>query len=292
LNVLFGGQIIYYNKSMVRKAGLEDPYELWKRGEWTYARFRDHAIKMTAKDARGRFARFGCIIPTFPMTTQVIRAFGGDVLTDDLKRCRLGEPEAIAAYQYLADLRWKDKCAPTPAQSANSQFTFESGKVGMQIEWMGMAPRFRQVIKDFDWDICPVPIGPGGKGMLVKGNQLVMYSGTKHPKEAYRFLRFMTGERVERELYIGHRRSAPTRREIAYSDEFLQSKAPPYQMQTFLHTLENGKPLPINERWSEWTQAANMELDNLFSGRELDAAKVLKRAAAKVDEVLADEEGF
>lgn len=294
LNVLFGAQIIYYNKTMVKAAGLEDPYQLWKRGEWTYERYRRHAIAMTKFGSDGRPKQFGCIIPSFPLSAQVIWAFGGDMLNEDATKCRLGEPGAIAAYQFLNDLRWKDRCTPTPAQAANSQFTFESGKVGMITEWMGLTPRYRSVIKDFEWDVCPVPVGPAGpgKGMVLKGNQLVIYAGTKHPDAAWRFAKFITGEEVERALYVGLRRSSPTRVAIARSKEYLESKLPPFQMDTFLYTMENGRQLPITPRWSEWTTVASMEIDNLFSGREQDAAKVMKRAAARVDEVLADEEGF
>lgn len=292
MNVLFGGVILYYNKTMVRKAGLEDPYDLWKRGEWTYDRYRQHAIAMTKFDESKRPVQFGCLIPGWPYTVAVIRAFGGDLLTPDGKKSRLGEPGAVSAYQFLTDLRWKDHCAPTPAQSANSQFTFESGKLGMQFDWMGMSPRFRKVIKSFDWDVCPLPSGPAGFDTIVKGNQMVIYSGTKYPEASWRFVRFMTGPEVEKELYIGHRRSAPTRKAVAYSPEFLNTKEPPFQLDTFLRSLEKGKELPITERWSEWTTALTTEQDKLFTGSERDASVVMKRAAQKIDEILADEEGF
>ena len=292
MNVLFGGVILYYNKKMVREAGLEDPYELWKRGEWTYDRYRKHAIAMTKFDGNKRPTQFGCTVPGWPYTVAVIRSFGGDVLTPDGQKSRLGEPEAVNAYQFLADLRWKDHCAPTPSQSANAQFSFESGKLGMQFDWMGMSPRFRSVIKDFDWDVCPLPSGPAGFNTIVKGNQMVIYKETKHPEAAWRFVRFMTGPEVEKDLYVGHRRSAPTRRALAYSPEFLNSKEPPYQLDTFLRSLEKGKELPITERWAEWNSALATEQEKLFTGSERDASTVMKRAAAKIDEILADEEGF
>ena len=45
LNVLFGGTVIYYNKTMVAKEGIEDPYLAWKNGHWTYQQFIDTAVK-------------------------------------------------------------------------------------------------------------------------------------------------------------------------------------------------------------------------------------------------------
>ena len=32
LNVLFGGTVIYYNKTMMARAGVEDPYVSWSKG--------------------------------------------------------------------------------------------------------------------------------------------------------------------------------------------------------------------------------------------------------------------
>ncbi|MGV3613915.1 MAG: ABC transporter substrate-binding protein [Fimbriimonas sp.] len=292
MNVLFGGMILYYNKTMVREAGLEDPYQLWKQGKWTYDRYREHAIAMTKRGEDGKVKQFGCVIPGWPYLVSVVRAFGGEILSADGKRSLLGEPESVRAHQFLADLRWKDKCAPTPAQAANAQYTFESGKVGMQFDWMGLSPRFRNLIKDFEWDVCPLPTGPGGFSSVVKGNQMVIYRESKHPEAAWRFVRFMTGVKVEKDLYIGHRRSAPTRRAVAYSPEFLETKAPPFQMDTFLRTLEGGEQLPITSRWSEWTTVLATEHEKLFSGSERDAGTVMRRAARRIDEVLADEEGY
>ncbi|HEY0865998.1 MAG TPA: sugar ABC transporter substrate-binding protein [Fimbriimonas sp.] len=292
LNVLFGSVILYYNQAMVRDAGLEDPYALWKRGEWTWDRFRNYAQSMSRFDERQRPKRYGCTVPPFPLTTPVVWAFGGDLLTEDGTKSLVGQKGAVDAYQFLADLRWKHRCAPTPAQSANAAFTFESGKVGFEFNWMGMAPRYNQVIKGFDWDIVPLPKGPFGGRSIVKGNQLIVYRETKHPEAAWRFLRFMTSRGVETELYAVKRRCFPTRKDVAYSDDFLKPKTRPYQTDVFVKAVESAKELPIGPRWGEWTNAFNMEVDNLFSGRERDASVVMKRAEAKVNEVLADEEGF
>jgi len=292
MNVMFGGEIVYYNKTLIREAGLEDPYELWKRGEWTYDRFRRHAIAMTKFDKNGKPLRFGCAIPTFPMSVPIIWAFGGDLLTPDWTRSTVGSDGTIRAYQYLADLRWKDRCAPTPAQSANAQFNFESGKLGMEINWSGSAPRLRKVVKDFEWDICPMPKGPYGGTTMVKGNQLVISKETRHPEASWRFIRFMTGPVVETKLYAEIKRNFPTLRSVAYSKTFLEDPLPPSNKRAYIQAVENARELPITARWGEWTTAFNAEQDNLFSGRERDAAKAMKRAESKINEILADEEGF
>lgn len=292
LNVLFGGVMIYYNKSLVRQAGLEDPYELWKRGEWTWDRFRSHAKAMAKMDERGKPVRFGFNVPSFPMYASIIWGFGGDLLSKDGKKSLVDQPGTIKALQFLADMRFEDHSCPTPAQSANSQFTFESGKIGMEFNWMGMSPRYRTLIKDFEWDVCPVPMGPEGGSTCVKGNHLVIYKESRHPEAAYRFIRFMTSPEIERELYIVNRRSMPTRRALAYSEDYLKTDKPPFHNDVFVKSIENGRVLPITDRWNEWNSVYNSEIDNLFSGRERDAGVVLRRAAKKINDVLSEEEGY
>ncbi len=291
LNQQFGAEIIYYNKRLVRRAGLEDPYSLYLKGGWTWEAFRRYAQAMTSFDPNGHPTAFGCAIPIFPMNVPVLWAFGGDLLQADGKHCRIGEPGVAKAYQFLADLRWRYRCAPTPAQEANSAFTFESGKLGMLLNWSGMTPRYR-TIKSLDWDICPLPKGPFGGASMVKGNQLVVYRETRHPEAAWRLERFLTSRPVETELYINRRRNFPTRKDVAYSPEFLQTDLPPFHTRAFVQAVEGARPLPIDARWAEWSRELKNAEDDLYSGRERNAASSMASAARRIDAVLAGQEGF
>ena len=296
LNVLFGGNLIYYNKNMFREAGLEDPAEMAKQGRWKWDEFRKCAIKMTKKGADGRPIQFGFGAPgssfTFPGLACLIWGYGGDMLDKSLKHAVFDCPGAIKAFQMIADFRWKDHCCPTQTQGENSIYTFEGGKLGMVFDFMGLTPRYRKVIHKFQWDVCPVPRGPFGNSTLCKGNQLVIFSETAHPAEAWGFERFMTSEATEDELYVKLRRCFPTRKAMAYSPGYLKSELPPFNNWAFVDAVEHSRPLPINDRWSEWTTEFDSEIDNLIAGREHDAAAVLRRAKKKVDKVLAEEAGF
>ncbi len=296
LNVLFGGVIIYYNKAMFRQAHLEDPAQLARQGKWTWDQFRKDAIQMSAQNSDGHPKQFGFGPPvssaTFPVLACALWGNGGDMLDPSLTHAVFDSPKAAAAFQMLADFRWKDHCSPTQAQGENSLFTFESGKLGMVFDFMGMTPRYRKVIHKFDWDVCPVPSGPYGHPTLCKGNQLVMYSETKHPQEAWEFQRFVTSKDTEEDLYVQRRRCFPTRVDVAHSKEYLESNLPPFNNWVFVDAIEHSRPLPINDRWAEWTNEFNSEIDNLIAGRERDAAKVLKRAKKRVDKVLSEEPGF
>lgn len=292
INVLFGGGIMFYNKKILAEEGLEDPYELWKRGEWNYDKVLEYAKKCTQFDSTGRPIQFGINMPPMPFYIGVLQAFGGKLLSDDLQKSALTSPESIQAMQWISDLRWKHKCSPTPSQSANSAFSFETGKLALAFDYVGMSSRYREMITRFDWDICPMPMGPKGDSFFVKGNQLVMARETKNPDAAWRFMKFVNGPIAERILYIQERRQSPTRRALAQSDDFLKPKEKPFNMDAVALTVAKGKILPIGPRWPEVMQTLSPELDNLFAGREQDAATALKRASEAVDKMLAEDPGL
>ncbi len=290
-NTMFGPELMYYNKTLFKRAGLEDPYVLYKSGEWTWAKMLEDAVALTKKNKDGRVVQFGCTVPKFPMNVPVIWAFGGDYLTPDRKHSLVGSDGTARAYQFLADLRWKYHVAPTPAQAANSAYTFDGGRVAMDFNWSGMTPRYRAVLKD-EWDVCPLPRGPVGSATMVKGNQIVVYKGSKHPKAAWRLLKFLTSAYVENELYVKNRRNMPTRIAVANSPEYLDTTKPPFQTRAYLEALADSRTLPINERWAEWTTVFLAAEDDIYSGRHPDIARRLKEAQRQIDAVLADEEGY
>ena len=292
LNVLFGGTVIYYNRTMVGRAKIEDPYVLWSKGEWTYQKFVETAVALTKKDSSGRNTQFGVALPIFPAWAPLVYGFGGDLLNDAHTASRLSDPQTVEGLQFIADLRYKYACAPTPAQAANAGFTFEGGKLGMSFDWMGMTPRYRKVVKDFDWDVVPIPVGPKSGQTIVKGNQLVIPKHCQNPQAAWRFARFITSPKIENLLYVKNRRCFPTRKAVAGSKEFLESWLAPTQIHVFLDAVKGGKQLPIDDRWSEWTVAMNNELDFLWNGRERDAKAVAERASKAVNKVLSEEPGW
>ncbi len=292
VNVLFGSLILYYNKDLFKKNGLEDPYESYKKGRWTWARFREDAIKITHTDGNGEPDSVGCPLPDLPAQAVTLYGFGGDFLSADHKKSVLTSERAVDAYQFWTDLIWKDHAAPTPAQAANSAFAFETGKTGMALNFMGMSPTYRNTISKFQWDVCPPPSNGQDKFDLVKGNQLVVSANCRHKAAAWRFVKYMVSAPVETILHAQYRRAFPTRFDVTGSRAYLRSDTPPYQIDAFVESVKHARPLPIDDRWSEWTQELNSETDNLWSGRDKNARTVLTRASAKIDKVLSEAPGF
>jgi multiple sugar transport system substrate-binding protein len=293
MNVLFGGVMIYYNKNLFEEAGLPDPYSLHTQGKWTWDTFVAAARALTERGPGGRPVQFGTNMVNFPLYASVVWNHGGDFMNRAMTRFTAAEdPDAVAGMQKYADLRWEQGCAPTPADTALSAFTFESGKIAMHWGWAGESPRFRKNIKSFAWDIVPTPPGPEGDATVIKGNQLVIYRETGRPAEAWEFVKFMTSPYAERLLCGTLRRAVPTRLSVQDDPRYLQADEPPYHTDVFLETVRRGRTLPIDWRYQEWSQVYNSAIEALFNVNEKNARQALDDAARRVNAVLSGEEGF
>jgi multiple sugar transport system substrate-binding protein len=293
MNVLFGAVMLYYNQDMFRAAGLPDPYELDRSERWNWDAFREAAKRLTQRDPSGRALSFGTSTTNFPMFSSVIWNHGGDFFDVGAARMAMDrDAGAQSGLRAFADLRWKDRCSPTPADSALSAFSFESGKLGMHWGWAGESPRFRKNIKSFRWDIVPTPAGPMGNHTVVKGNQLCIFRESRHPEAAWEFVKFMTGPVAERMLCGKLRRAVPTRLSVQRDPEYLRAEAPPYHTDVFLTSVKRGRTLPIDWRYQEWSQVFNSELEGLLNVNERDVPTTLAAATRRVNDVLGGEEGF
>jgi multiple sugar transport system substrate-binding protein len=291
VNVLLGAQVVYYNKDLLRKAGLEDPYALWKRGDWDWATYRRYALAMTQRNVQGKVLSFGSWVNGFASQAAVVYAFGGSLMDPSQSRVVLAEGKAREAFRYLHDLRFVDRAEPTSAQAANAAFNFDGGKLGMSLDWLGSIPRLREAAT-FDWDVCPLPMRPGGTTM-VKGNQLAMASSSEHPKEAWAFMKYMTGRETEHKLYVELRRCFPSRKDVAYGPDYLDPKGKsPAHLDAFVASIEGGRVLPITSRWSEWNSEFNSGLEPLFNGTTHDVDAALREAQRRANATLVVREGL
>lgn len=293
LNVLFGAVMIYYNRALVAAANLPDPYRLAREGKWDWDAFVNAATALTKRDSSGRTTQFGTSMAGFPLYSAVVWNRGGEFMNQDMTRFVLADdPRAVQGIQDYADLRWKWKCAPTPADNALSAFTFESGKIAMNWGWAGDTPRYRKNIKDFDWDLAPTPSGPAGDYSVVKGNQLVASRDTLHPELAWEFIKFMTSPETELLVCGKLRRAVPTRLSVQNDPRYLQADAAPHQTDVFLDSVRKGRTLPIDWRYQEWSQEYNAATDVLFNVGGETAAQACRDATDRINALLAGEEGF
>lgn len=278
-----GGQMmVYYNRKLFREVGLPDPPPM----DWTIDDFTEYARRLTRDlDGDGRTDQFGFEINAVWMNSLIpwIWSFGADILDPEMTRCTLNTPEAIAAMQWLRDLRYKHHAAPQAAEFTGAGGAiFMTGNLGMEINGPWRLPFMRETAED--WDVWHMPIGPGGE-RWTRGtwDALTIYRQSQRKEEAWRFIRFATGPRGQR-LVAEAGRAVPPRISAAYSDAFIRPDTPQHE-ERFLEGMKYFRTQRIHLRWAEMNTILTREYEALLLP-DGDPARAARNIESEINSLL------
>ncbi|HEX5415159.1 MAG TPA: sugar ABC transporter substrate-binding protein [Chloroflexota bacterium] len=185
---------LWYNKDMFDKAGVEPP-DLNKE---THDSLIEKAAKLT-KRTGSHTDVWGLATTTAPFEglISIVRSYGGDYMTDDKKKGAMDSPEALAALQWMADIRTKEKVNPlfsqTPANGLESAFIGQTLAMFNEGVW-GLAMAAKIGTK-FTMGVSLMPKGPKGiRGSMSHVDTISGYSKGKHQPEAFKFIEFLTNK--------------------------------------------------------------------------------------------------
>ncbi len=144
---------VVFNRDLIDSEGLEDPYELYRNGEWTFEKVTEMARKVTRDtDGDGIVDQWG-LSDTDPKN--LVYAYGGAVTKVDENGqvyYSLDEPEAVAGLRQWVEWHNVDQIA------SGGENEFGAGKIAMAI-----LP-FYAIGNHVDWPfshgILPYPQGP------------------------------------------------------------------------------------------------------------------------------------
>lgn len=180
---------LYYNKTMFKREGLTDPYELQQKGEWTWSAYLDAAKKLT-KDTNGDGTpdQYGLSADPTILATYLIHSNGGQIVDEEAGTVTFDTPEAIEAYDFMAALYNEHKVIK-PNEGDNwgdPRKYFTQGLVGMTQGWVWEgADRIANMTDE--WGYVFFPKGPKAADYVVpltNSNMMFIPAGAKHPKES------------------------------------------------------------------------------------------------------------
>lgn len=185
---------LFYNKDMFDAAGV--PY---LDDSLTFDKLVDAAVKLT-KDANGdgKIDQFGYASGRSWFQLMVrLRAFGGDLISEDGKTTLIATDGSKAALQWEYDMNYKHKAAPAPTEiEGDVGQMFTNGKtLAIGSNNVANVTLYKRPIADkFKWGVQPWPVGPSGKrGATVHVNTTHLTSQAKAPREAWEFLKLICG---------------------------------------------------------------------------------------------------
>ena len=199
---------LYYNIEAFEEAGIELPPTKTDEA-WTWEEFIEVCQKLTI-DYNGKNAteegfdpdnikQFGINMPSLIWQT-FLNLNEVKIVNDDGTQSNLTDPVVIDTVQKIADLSTKYHVAPSPSQSKTlpaNAVSLQSKKIAMV--WDGQWLQLDLANANVNYDVGVLPKMKTNTNTLF-GEVMSIFSSTKHPEEAWKFLKWMTSGEGTKDL--------------------------------------------------------------------------------------------
>jgi multiple sugar transport system substrate-binding protein len=186
---------LYYNKRLLREAGIEHPPRTWRELE-------EAAYRTAKRDRYGNTLVQGFGLSTYDDSTTVgqtlalLNAAGGTFVSADGRSTAIDSPAGRAVFDLEHRLVVKGASAP----GVNVYKAFQSGQVAMVVSagwWTGsLKTEMGKDYRDVGVAPLPVPEADDRRATLSTGFMLGVNTASGHPREAWEFLRWLNTEKV------------------------------------------------------------------------------------------------
>lgn len=270
---------LWYNKKLFDDKGISYPDSTWDWNKLT------EAAKKLTDPAKGIYGFAAPMMNQEDFYNTILQA-GGYVISDDHKKSGFDQPEAIEGLKFLTDLIQVHKVSPTLAQMTETAPAdmFTSGKLAMYFDgsWAAFTINQNADMKN-KADVAVLPKGKK-QGVVIHGLGHVISANSKHPKEAWEFVKFL-GSKEAAEIAAKQGGAIP-----AYkgSETSWLATFPQYKAKAFIDMAEYATPYPVSKNTSVWNTYETEILKNAWTG-DKPVADAAKELGAKMNQALAAE---
>ncbi|MGW2961041.1 ABC transporter substrate-binding protein [Streptomyces sp. NPDC001220] len=186
---------LYYNKRLLRTAGVDGPPRTWRELEET-------AYRTARRDGYGNTLVQGFGLSTYDDSTTVgqtlalLSAAGGRFVAADGRSTAIDSPAGRA----VLDLQHRLVAKGASDPGVNVYKAFASGQVAMVISAGWWTANLKSLMGEAyrDVGVAPVPLpeADGRRATLSTGFMLGVNTASEHPLEAWEFLRWLNADKV------------------------------------------------------------------------------------------------
>lgn len=184
------GNYMVYNADMLKELKLEDPNELYAKGEWTWEKFEELCIAATQDtDNNGEPDIYG-YGGDLSMTLREFLASNGAVLVKEDGTSGLTDTAALETFEFLGKLYSSDKAArPVTDDYYDGIYAWINNKCVFGVTQMWILQTTSDI--NFNYRIVPWPTGPSGSAETAGqgfNDYFVIPRGVKEPEKVYQIV--------------------------------------------------------------------------------------------------------
>ncbi len=260
-----------YNKTLFDEMGVEYPDP---DVSLTWDEFIERCTQLTGDRAgKGQVDTWGTSINIGAEIHAFAWSNGGDWLSEDLRSVTVDTPEFAEALQYLVDLR--EVHAVTPSINDTEGLDGYQRWLRGQIGFFPVAPWDLTLYRtlDFDFDLCPYPVGATGEQATFVGSLGIGVSArTANPEMAAELAMFLACDPDAQELIVGEGQTIPNTKTLA-STWVTDGSVEPQNKQEYLDIVEDyGRFVQDMLTYTpEWLHAFHTNLQPVMEGRRTAA---------------------
>jgi multiple sugar transport system substrate-binding protein len=201
-----GPLMLFYNKDMLAKYGVEEPTD-----SWTLDDVKKGALKVAEGGGGKIWGLAGGPSPTSSdLAPPWLFPFGARFVNETQTACVINEPKAVETMRYWHELREK-KAIPTPAQAAAVlPDAFVVGRAGFQLNGTWATPSLQSLAK-FKWSMAKWPKGPVTQSTSAEGSAYAITTKSKNADAAWIYLNEYISEAGQNFMWASTGRGSPSR---------------------------------------------------------------------------------
>jgi len=182
---------------------------------------------------------------------------------------------------------WKQMYQEQKLSSFTTDFdvAFTSKRLAMAMDGPWNLPRYKDLLKNLNWAFAPLPAGPKKQATVVGGEYLAIFKQSKHPKEAWKFLKWMIRPDVQA-FWAMKSGYLPIRHAVHNVPEFQKYLTENPDFKVFVDQMDVGQAQrPIDYGALEVTQNVSQAIERSTLGK-VDIKKALDEAAVKSNKAI------
>lgn len=278
-----GPGVYYYNTDLLKRQGLEDPWSLFQKGQWTIQAMDTDGTKVTTGQGASKIFARDDVSHSIRFQSPWIQGFGGQVWNAEATKTLIDGPDAIKAWDYLAGQVTKG-FAPASADLKGLpdgiHSLFADGRLAFYFGIRSDAPSLKSV----PFGTVPLYKMPDGKYYNRDGpNGLSITQSSKVKDAAWQFMTFDLTRGMELAMAAGF--SAPTTRTLAKNPIWLNQLIPGENAAAYAAAAEQVQAIPLPVRTVEIDNLIQDAYSKIVKG-QVTAQTAMSAVAPQIDAML------